>query len=117
MSRRVVRTLVPFGLLCTSWYHLYRFDDEKYKLQAYNKGRDLTMKYGHYSGWNSVLEPFIIRQFGLLFGIGNAFLRGLVSDNGDDAATAEAITALEASVESDLKCLERAPQSAVGDKT
>lgn len=72
---------IPIGLCTLGWYHIYRFDPEKYRNLAYNKGRELTLKYSTYRGWDAVVEPMIVRQIHFIFSVGDAFVKGLTSDN------------------------------------
>lgn len=81
MKAFVASKVIPIGMCGIGWYHLYRFDSEKYQELAYNKGRQLTLKYHSYVGWESVMEPMILRQLNLLFSVGKAFADGLQSDN------------------------------------
>ena len=37
-----------------------------------------------YPAWDLYVEPFIIRQFAILFTIGNSFIKGMTSDNTPD---------------------------------
>lgn len=81
MKALLASKLVPIGMCGIGWYHLYRFDTNKYQEIAYDKGRQLTLKYHSYVGWESVVEPMILRQLNLLFSVGKAFADGLQSDN------------------------------------
>lgn len=72
---------LPIGMCGIGWYHLHRLDPQTYQELAYNKGRSLTLKYHNCIGWESIVEPMIIRQVNLLFSVGNAFVNGLKSDN------------------------------------
>jgi hypothetical protein len=81
MKALLASKVIPIGMCSIGWYHLHRLDPQKYQELAYNKGRDLTLKYHNYIGWESIVEPMVIRQINLLFSVGNAFVAGLKSDN------------------------------------
>lgn len=56
-------------------------DKDKVRKVAYEKGRNISGKYNKYGFWDNLVEPFIIKQFGLFFGIGHSFIKGMISDN------------------------------------
>jgi hypothetical protein len=92
--------LVPIGVLTFGWYQINRFDTEKWKQLSYLKGEQISLKYSRYQAWNSIAEPFIVRQFAFLFSVGNEFIRGLVSDNREQMS--ESIRELEKTVDDEL---------------
>jgi len=47
----------------------------------FNSGKSLSQKYKNYIFWDTLVEPFVIKQFGLFFGIGHSFIKGMISDN------------------------------------
>lgn len=82
MQRRLLKA-APYVALCVGWSYLDNFDTDKYKTKAFNKGLELSQKFKKYSAWDNYAEPLIVRQFGFLFGVGNSFIKGLLSDNKD----------------------------------
>ena len=50
---------------------------------AFKKGYSLSQYFQKYPGWNKIVEPLIIRQFGIIFGVSNSFIQGMLSDNDD----------------------------------
>ena len=48
---------------------------------AFRKGYRLSQHFQKYPGWNSVVEPLLIRQFAIIFGVSNSFIQGMLSDN------------------------------------
>ena len=57
------------------------FGEGPAKKIAFSKGCQVSKKFQKYPGWNGIVEPFLIRQFAILFGVSNAFLQGMLSDN------------------------------------
>lgn len=71
-------------ILSVGWGCLNLFNKDKVKLSAYVKGRNLSQRFKNYKSWDTIVEPLIIRQFSFLFGVSNAFIKGLISDNKPD---------------------------------
>ena len=92
--------LIPIGALVYGWYQINSFDAEKWKRLSYIKGQEISIRYSHYKAWNTLAEPFIVRQFAFLFSVGNEFIRGLVSDNRDQMN--DSILELEKTVDDEL---------------
>jgi hypothetical protein len=80
MNRRLLKA-APYVALLLGWSYIDNFDTDKTKKIAFNKGLALSQKFKKYSAWDKYAEPLIVRQFGFLFGVGNSFIKGLISDN------------------------------------
>ena len=66
------------------WYYIGTRDKRQLKILWYNKGLNVSQKFKQYPAWDLYAEPFIIRQFAILFTIGNSFIKGMTSDNTPD---------------------------------
>ena len=82
-----------------SWGLLNIFDRENVKKIAYSKGYNLSQTFKKFKGWDEIVEPAIILQFAFLFGVSNAFIKGLISDNKPDKNIDDSIEKLKESVE------------------
>jgi hypothetical protein len=73
-------------VLCGSalWYYIGTRDKKLLKTTMYNKGYNLSQKFKLWPAWDIYAEPLIINQFSILFTAGNAFIKGLISDNEND---------------------------------
>ena len=60
---------------------LHKNNSADMRKTMYNKGRNISQKYKPYAFWDNLVEPFIIRQFGFVFGMGHSFVKGMISDN------------------------------------
>ena len=80
MNRRLLKA-APYVALALGWNYLDNFDTDKTKKIAFNKGLELSQKFKKYDAWDKYAEPLIVRQFAFLFGVGNSFIKGLISDN------------------------------------
>ena len=74
------------------------YDKEQLKRIAYNKGYNLSQQFKCYRGWDEVIEPIIIKQIALLFGVSNSFVKGLISDNKPNQKLDESLKELENSI-------------------
>ncbi len=63
------------------WYYIGTHDKKYTRITMYNKGKILSHKFKKYPIWDAYVEPFAIRQFAILFTGGNAFIKGMISDN------------------------------------
>ena len=95
---RILRWLI-FGF---SWGVLNAFDKNKVKKIAYNKGYNLSQRFKKYKTWDNIVEPIIIKQFAFLFGVSNAFIKGLISDNKPDKNLEKSLENFQESVDKDL---------------
>lgn len=91
-----------FGL--SLWYYLGTYDREHLKKLWYVKGLNVSQKFKPYPAWDAYVEPFIIKQFSLLFSAGNSFINGMTSDNTSDISAD--ITTYVKNVETDLRAFD-----------
>jgi hypothetical protein len=63
------------------WYSIANLDRKEAKKNAYNKGYMLSQRFKNYPSWDKYVEPIVVNQFAFLFGVGNSFVKGLISDN------------------------------------
>lgn len=63
------------------WYVTHNIDNKAARATSYANGKALSQKFKSYTLWDKCAEPFIIKQFGLVFGIGHSFVKGMISDN------------------------------------
>ncbi len=73
--------MVTYASLPTMWYYSGTLKHENVKPYMFNKGFTLSQKFKEYPVWDNFCEPFIIRQSTIIFAGGNAFIKGMVSDN------------------------------------
>lgn len=76
------------------WYKLYKCDKKYVGDLMYDKGRTLSSTMKFVPMWDNLVEPFIIREFGVLFYAGDSFIKGLVADNDDQEQVKENLTNL-----------------------
>lgn len=62
-------------------YLSYKIDNKSARATSYANGKALSQKFKSYTIWDKCAEPLIIKQFGLVFGIGHSFVKGMISDN------------------------------------
>lgn len=75
------RSMFVFSALTYGYASLYSHDSSDMRKIMHEKGRSISQKYKKYVVWDNLVEPFIIRQFGVVFGIGHSFIKGMISDN------------------------------------
>ncbi len=63
------------------WYSSSKVDKKDMRKNMFDRGLNLSQKYKNYKAWDNFVEPFIITQFGLFFGAGHSFIKGMISDN------------------------------------
>lgn len=75
------KKIVAFLSLSSYWLTASTVNKDNVRTVMYQKGQRLSLKYKRYTFWDNLVEPFIISQFGLFFGIGHSFIKGMISDN------------------------------------
>lgn len=63
------------------WYYMSNIDRAHAKKISFEKGHKLSQRFKKYPSWDKYMEPFMVNQFAFLFGVGNSFIKGLISDN------------------------------------
>lgn len=71
------------------WYYIGTKDKTLTREKMYNTGVTVSTNFKKYPAWDMIAEPFLIRQFSVLFTAGNSFIEGLVSDNTTNATFIE----------------------------
>ena len=82
LKRLITYSTLSIGLPIV-WYKLGFYDVKKIQDKSFNAGLNVSQKFKKYKMWDTVVEPFIIRQTTLVFTIGHSFLEGMASDNED----------------------------------
>lgn len=101
---RVKRYL--FVSACAGWYYSGTCDKTNVKKYMFNKGRNLSQRFKKYPIFDNVIEPIIVRQSTIIFCAGNAFLKGLISDNNNTTELEISVEYYKKEIESDLKEIE-----------
>lgn len=89
------------------WYYAGTFERDNVKRYMFNKGFDLSQKFKKYPQWDNYVEPVIINQFSIIFTGGNAFIKGLISDNDNIEEISQDLESYKKSIEHDLDDLEK----------
>lgn len=76
-----IKRILAIASVSSYWFAANHIDKKSTRAKVYESGRSLSQKYKKYTFWDNLLEPFIIKQFGLFFGIGHSFIKGMISDN------------------------------------
>ncbi len=108
MSRFLFVKLTPYIAFSIFWGLIDSKDANKIKQKAFDKGLNLSQKFKKYKAWDKYAEPLIVRQFAFLFGVGNSFIKGLISDNGDNKIINESLNEMKKEIEIPVLNLEGA---------
>jgi len=84
------------------WYKLATMEKEFVRRYMYTKGRQLSEKFKLFPSWDKYAEPFLIRQFSIIFTGGHAFIEGMVEDNDDQDKVEEDLNELKNDIENEL---------------
>lgn len=71
----------PYIIVPLMWYYVGTHDREYVKKTMYYKGLKLSQRFKKYKQWDGIIEPFIVKQASIIFIGGNAFIKGMTSDN------------------------------------
>src|SRR5271169_3540757 len=93
---------IPYIIIPLLWYYIGTHDKNVTRTIMFNKGLIMSQKFKKYPAWDNFVEPFMIRQFSILFSAGNAFIKGMVSDNDDKTIVNLALTELKENVQEEL---------------
>lgn len=105
MSFLRARQIVMYVGLPLLWFYAGTFDRKYVKSYMFNKGLALSQSFKKYPQWDDYVEPIIINQFSILFTGGNAFIKGLISDNENSAEITKDLKLYKTSIEDDLNDL------------
>lgn len=107
MSFLRVKQIAFYVGLPLMWYYTGTFERDNVKKYMFNKGLSLSQKFKKYPQWDNYVEPIIINQCSILFTGGNAFIKGLISDNDNIDDINQDLESYKKSIESDLNDLEK----------
>lgn len=95
-----------FMIPCT-WYHIGTYEKNVIRESMYGRGYNLSQKFKKYTFWDNYVEPFMIRQFSILFTGGNAFIKGMLSDNVNKKIVSDTIKEFKDDVKKELDELDK----------
>lgn len=75
------RTVITTVALVSTWIGASRINKSAARDMAFQQGLSFSSKFRNVPGWDTIVEPCIIKQFGFLFSVGNSFMKGMISDN------------------------------------
>lgn len=87
---KMIKKLIKGGVYCFAgaivWKYIDSLESDATKKIAYEKGRDFSQSMKTKSTvlkvtWDDYFEPLIVKQFAVVFGVTNAFILGMLSDN------------------------------------
>jgi hypothetical protein len=86
MLRKFIKTGVYCFVGAVAWKYIDSLESDATKKIAYDKGREFSQSMKSKSavlklGWDDYVEPLIVKQFAVVFGVTNAFILGMLSDN------------------------------------
>ena len=90
------------ALMPISWYYIGTHEKEYVKKTMFNKGLALSQKFKKYPQWDNYVEPAIVKQASILFAGGNAFIKGMASDNEDKSKINKSIEMYKKDIETEL---------------
>lgn len=93
------------------WYKLYQCDRKYVRTYMFNQGQNVSQKMKVIPYWDRYAEPFIIKEFGILFTAGNSFIKGLVSDNEDTESIKNSLEKYNSDVEQEIILMEQTIQA------
>jgi len=85
------------------WYGLGMFDRERVKVKMYGAGFDISQKFKQNIFWDNCVEPFLMRQFSVLFSAGYSLIEGMISDNEDQQIINKHLEDLKMQILKDMK--------------
>jgi len=90
---------IPF--ICT-WYYIGAHEKKDINKYMFTSGYNLSQKFKRYSVWDNYVEPFLIKQFAILFSGGNSFIKGMISDNENNKDITNSVQQLKNDIIGDL---------------
>jgi len=99
----VVSKRFLFATTFVGWMVMGRVENNKsMKRYAFNKGYNFSQKFKKYWVWDACVEPVIVRQSYIVFTFGNAFIKGMISDN-EEGQKKEIMERYKEKIEEELK--------------
>ena len=95
------------------WYYVGTYDRNYIRGKMYDKGYNLSQSFKQYPIWDNYAEPIILKQFSILFTGGNAFIKGMLSDNDDKANVDKILKEFESSVSKELETIKTCESSTI----
>lgn len=105
MSFAKVLRMFVYTSIPTMWYYSGTLNHENIKPYMFNKGFVFSQKFKKYPVWDNFCEPFIIRQSTVIFAGGNAFIKGMISDNENTEVINKNLELYKKDIESELSDL------------
>jgi len=84
------------------WYNIGLTDRDTIKKDFYQKGYQTSQLFKNVPVWDKYAEPFFGKQLSILFSSGNAFMRGMMSDNDDKTQVNATLNQMKKEIEKDL---------------
>ena len=85
-----------------TWYYIGTFDRENIRSSMYNSGYNLSQRFKQYPTWDKYAEPIMVKQFSILFTGGNAFIKGMLSDNENKKSVNKTLNEFKNEIEKEL---------------
>lgn len=63
------------------WHKLGLYDLRTVRKKSYSAGLKTSQMFKKYPMWDKYGEPFLIKQFSIIFASSNSFIQGMISDN------------------------------------
>jgi hypothetical protein len=98
---------MPYVIGPILWYQVGTYDRNYIRTKMFDKGYNLSQKFKKYPAWDNYAEPMIIKQFSILFTGGNAFIKGMLSDNEDKAHVTQILEEFESNISKELEIKEK----------
>jgi hypothetical protein len=85
------------------WYKLSTCEQPKVRKYMFRRGYNTSQQLKKYSVWDDCIEPLIIRQFGIIFTGGHAFIYGMTLDNDDQDGIHKDLNYLKDDIEREIR--------------
>jgi hypothetical protein len=94
---------VPYIATPVLWYQVGTYNRNDIRDKMYNKGYNLSQQFKEYPAWDNYAEPLIIKQFSIMFTGGNAFIKGMLSDNDNKVNVNKILNEFETTVSNEFE--------------
>jgi len=85
------------------WYNIGLYNRDDIRKNFYDKGLRTSQMFKPIPMWDNYAEPFVIKQFSILFTAGNSFIDGMVSDNENKDYIKKKVDEMKHSIDDDIK--------------
>ncbi|QKF94669.1 hypothetical protein QKU48_gp1211 [Fadolivirus algeromassiliense] len=85
------------------WYQVGTFERDYVRKSMYDRGLSLSQRMKKYPVWDRYAEPIMVHQFSILFTGGNAFIKGMLSDNENKKIVNKTLDEFKKEVEKELE--------------